>query len=90
MEALNIPAHMNNPFNWCALFPLIQIAASNGELDRAVDYLAQVMDPLQMRLPDELSLSAEVSIAALKAGQKVDIPASLHRTLELAKVYGYL
>ncbi|MGD9093545.1 MAG: hypothetical protein PVF74_11915, partial [Anaerolineales bacterium] len=90
IEALSILKGLTNPFNWCALFPLTHIAVTQGEFEKAVDYLTQLLDPRQMRLPDELSHAAEGGIAAWNAGRQEDVNSSFRRTLELAEEYGFL
>lgn len=89
-ESLNILTSTTNPFNWCVLFPLIQIAQAKGEVAKVVDFLSRLLDPLQMRLPDELSEVAEKIITAWESGQETDASTLIDHMLVLAKEYGYL
>jgi class 3 adenylate cyclase/tetratricopeptide (TPR) repeat protein len=65
-EALHRWHSMEDPygFDWMALWPLIAVAQSEGDIDAAVTHLRALFGPNQHPLPDQLSAVARQTIDA--------------------------
>ena len=78
------------PFRWAALWPLLGVAANHANLPRAVDYVRQLLDQRQQRLPDCL---AQPLVHALNAWEESDGKLTIHHLrscTETAIDLGYL
>ena len=78
------------PLAWLALFVLLAIYTDAGDIDRAKEAAAAMLDPMQQRLPDDLTALLE---GAVKSWEQQDIKKTcefLNQTIELAKGSGYL
>ena len=78
------------PFKWIALFPLIAIHMAMDNYAQAIEYVGQLLDRSQMRLPAPMETAAQ---AALSAWQKDDLDTSrahLELTVQMAQERGYL
>ena len=78
------------PFAWLALIVLLAIYTDAGDLDRAKEAAAAMLDPMQQRLPDDLTAVLE---GAVESWEQEDIEKTcefLSQTVELAKESGYL
>lgn len=54
------------PFQWLALMPLIDVLFHQDNLEQAILYARALLDPLQLRLPDELNAWFERAIDAFE------------------------
>jgi len=78
------------PFQWMAVFVLLGIAVTEYQILKAIGWIQILLDPLVMRLPDDLTDALD---SAVKLGEANHLDAahqSLEDALKLATVYGYL
>jgi tetratricopeptide (TPR) repeat protein len=78
------------PFAWLALIVLMAIFTDARDYDRAKDAAAAMLDPMQQRLPDDLTAALE---GAVESWEQKDIEKTsefLKQAVELAQRSGYL
>ena len=78
------------PFKWTALWPLVGAALAEQNVPEAVEYARMLLDPKQMRQPDELAAALEAAIAASEQNQIDEAGAQLNHALNLAQEMGYI
>jgi tetratricopeptide (TPR) repeat protein len=78
------------PFQWAALWPLIDIKLGRDELSQAVNYARRLFAPGQQPLPDALSAITESAIQVWNSGQPETARTSLQQAIALAKEKSYL
>jgi tetratricopeptide (TPR) repeat protein len=69
-------------FQWTARFPLLAVALARGELERAREHAAAMLDPRQQPLPDEIAAALGPGVAS---GRAEDLAAAV----EVARRHGY-
>jgi DNA-binding SARP family transcriptional activator len=84
------PDHASLPFQWTCLAPLIAIAHHTAQLDKAVGYTRQLLDPLQQRLPVELTTAAELAVEAWEQGSTAQASRRIELLIDLARTHNYL
>jgi class 3 adenylate cyclase/tetratricopeptide (TPR) repeat protein len=78
------------PFQWTALWPLLDLALRRDETSAAAGYAGQLLDPLQLRLPDALAEPLERAVRDWEAGDREAARAALSQAVNLARDMGYL
>ncbi len=78
------------PFQWLALWPLIELARREGEFQLAAAYLEQLLAPPQQLPPPELQARAERAREAANASDRAALEEGLRRACDLARELGYL
>jgi eukaryotic-like serine/threonine-protein kinase len=91
-EALALWANTKGwqPVHWICLWPLIAVRLGSGNVSEAVDASRQLLEPSQVRLPDELEPVVEAALAAWDSGDIELAGAKLARSVELAERLRYL
>jgi DNA-binding SARP family transcriptional activator/Tfp pilus assembly protein PilF len=83
-------SEMVYPFQWAALWPLIDIMLGQNELSQAVDYVRRLLAPGQQLLPDVLTTVTESALQAWDSGKSENARTSLQQAITLAQEMGYL
>ncbi len=83
-------SEMVYPFQWTALWPLIDIMLGQDELSQAMDYACRLFVPGQQLLPNGLTAITEAAIQAWDSGQPETVRPSLQQAITLAQEMGYL
>jgi DNA-binding SARP family transcriptional activator/predicted ATPase len=78
------------PFQWAALWPLIDIALTQDRLPDAVDFARALLAPSQQQLPDPLTTTLEGAIQAWECGQPDSAREVLNQALSTAQKLAYL
>ena len=78
------------PFRWLSLLPLMAIALSESETERAVEWARHLILPPQQRLPEELTAVIQRTLTAWEAGKGVAAENELRQTLRLAHELHYV
>ncbi|MGD9317499.1 MAG: AAA family ATPase, partial [Anaerolineae bacterium] len=78
------------PFQWTALWPLVDLSLARGQISEAVEYGRALLDPQQQRLPDRLVAPLESALAAWDDGDAGLAGSHLQRSVELARELGGL
>jgi tetratricopeptide (TPR) repeat protein len=78
------------PFQWTALWPLMDVALTRGQIAEAVDHARALLDPQQQHLPDALVAPLESGLAAWDEGEVGAARSYLQRSVELARELGGL
>ncbi len=78
------------PFKWTALWPLVGVALAEQNISEAVEYARTLLDPKQMRQPDEITAALEAAIAASDQNQIEEAGTQLNHALNLAQEIGYI
>jgi hypothetical protein len=78
------------PFHWTALWPLIAVALAQDQVSEAVGYARDLLDPMQLRLPDTLAQQLEQAIRAWEADDREAARASLDRAHGLAQAMAFV
>jgi ATP/maltotriose-dependent transcriptional regulator MalT len=78
------------PFQWTALWPLMDLALERGQIAEAVEHGRALLDPQQQRLPDGLVALLESSLAAWDEGAVGLARSELERSVQLAQEWGGL
>jgi tetratricopeptide (TPR) repeat protein len=78
------------PNKWFVCFPLIDVALMHNNEEKAVEYARILLDPDQMRLPDELVSVLQQAVDAWKKHQPDTTRSNLKHALRLAQEYNYL
>jgi class 3 adenylate cyclase/tetratricopeptide (TPR) repeat protein len=91
-EALRRWHSMEDPygFDWMALWPLIAVAQSEGDIDAAVIHLRALFGPNQHPLPDQLSAVARQTIAAWEKKDEKGTIDALTKAMATAHEFGQL
>ena len=84
------PDHASLPFQWTCLLPLIAMAQQAGEMGEAIAYTRRLLDPLQQRLPDDMTAAGEQAVRAWEKGDAADVRRHIDLLLALARTYHYL
>jgi tetratricopeptide (TPR) repeat protein len=71
-------------YRWVYLFPLLAARLQVGQLDAAVAAARQIIDPSQMRLPDDLTAALTDACESWADGKRTDTAELLARALTLA------
>jgi eukaryotic-like serine/threonine-protein kinase len=82
--------HASLPFKWTALWPLIDIAAREGNLRTAIDYLHILAGPDQQRLPIALSSLIDEIFCSWRRGEQRSIRSQIEAAIHLARQLRYL
>ena len=77
------------PFQWSCLWPLLSVRLATGEVDKAVEASRQLLEPPQLRLPDDLETVLETAVMAWDQGDREVAAEQLSAALELAGHLGY-
>lgn len=83
-------AHFKYPFQWTALWTLLAMAVAQGRLPEAVDYVRQLIAPVQIKLPDTITTKLTDAIGAWEQDRREDAHAHLGQAVRLAQETGYL
>ena len=83
-------SEMVYPFQWAALWPLVDIMLGQDELSQAVNYASLLFAPGQQLLPDALTAVTESAIQAWGSSQSETTRTSLQQAIRLAQEMGYL
>jgi tetratricopeptide (TPR) repeat protein len=83
-------SHASTPFQWTALWPLLAVAAHQGDFAAAAEYARALLDPTQQPLPHELTSLLEPLIQAHARGEGGAVAALLQEALVLAAQRKYL
>jgi hypothetical protein len=78
-----------SPFEWTARWLALALSAADGDLGAAARQAAEMLDPLQQKMPDDLEELAQ----RFSEQQALGLPeagSSLHSLMALAHSYGYL
>lgn len=75
------------PFQWLALWPLLDIALVGGEKEMALTFAASILAPSQQLLPDPITTALE---SALQADEPCLTILHLQEALRLAREHRYL
>ncbi|CAG0948291.1 Transcriptional regulatory protein MoaR1 [Anaerolineae bacterium] len=78
------------PFRWLALMPLIDLLFQKNELDEAIVHARALLDPIQLRLPDELNESFERAIDALNRKEIARCRDALGQALKIAQARAFV
>ena len=78
------------PVDWLALWPMMGVALSRGDVARAVDLGKRLLAPTQEPLPPHLRTLVEEAVAAQSVGDAAQASSALNRALEAAKGPGYV
>jgi hypothetical protein len=78
------------PFGWLVHWILMAHGLTKGDLEQARQAAAEMLDPRQQRLPDEITAALEAVARANKTGDLQAGRASMAQALALAKSHGYL
>jgi len=82
--------HASCSFQWTALWPLVAIALTDGELSKAIEYARILLEPSQQRLPDPLARAVEQAIDDWENGQLDEVETHLGLAVSLAQESSYL
>ena len=77
-------------FRWLALFPLMDMALQEGEIEQAVHWSRELLTPTQQRLPDDLTSLLERAIAGWEDGHRDTAAHWLHQSLRCSQALHYL
>jgi len=77
-------------FKWTALWPLIGVALTQGQLPEAINYVRMLLDPTQQYPPETLLTMLEVCLQAWDAGQQDTARSLLQQAVPLAREMNYL
>ncbi len=77
------------PFQWIVYLPLIGIAVAQDQIAEAVEYARIILDPQQIILPDDLTVTLEKATHLL-AQDAEGTRAAFKEAIRLAMTYGYL
>jgi DNA-binding SARP family transcriptional activator/tetratricopeptide (TPR) repeat protein len=90
-EALELWASLvvTFPFQWSCLFPLLSARLGRGQLDEAIECGRRLLEPPQLRLPDELETVLKAAVAAWDRGDPRLATEELSAALELATYLRY-
>jgi len=83
-------SEMAYPFQWAALWPLIDIMRGQDVLSQAVDYARRLFAPGQQSLPEGLTAVTESALQAWDSGQPEIARISLQQAITLAQEMSYL
>lgn len=78
------------PGKWIVALPLISMALTQHEEEKAIAYARLLLDPSQMRLRDELTAALAQAIDAWEDDQRQRARSRLEQALSLAQAYHYL
>jgi tetratricopeptide (TPR) repeat protein len=78
------------PFHWTALWPLIAIAVERNQLDKAAQYAYALLKPDQQHLSEDLTVTLESAMNAVRDNQLEIARQGFRKALELAQEIGYL
>lgn len=81
---------MSPPFRWLALWPLIALAADEGDPDAAAGYARALLHPSQQSLPEALAALLEAGLQALSAGRPDAARSALRDAVALARQSRFL
>jgi class 3 adenylate cyclase len=76
------------PFQWTALWPLLNVALIKEEIATAVEYAGLLLEPTQQRLPDSLTTLLEKGINEWKTGESEASRSHLNIAIGLAQERG--
>lgn len=91
-EALQLWHSMEDPygFDWMALWPLVAVAQSEGDIDADVIHLRALFGPNQHPLPDQLSAIARQTIEAWEKKDEKGTTDALTNCMATAREFGQL
>ena len=75
---------------WLTLCPLVAVEVAERNIEQAIEYARSLLDPKQMRLPDDLTLALDAAIAAGEQSDFDTAGAELERAVILAERLGFL
>jgi class 3 adenylate cyclase/tetratricopeptide (TPR) repeat protein len=76
-------------YRWVYLFPLLAVHLRTGETDAAVAAARTLIDPSQMRLPDDLTAELEAACDSWADGKQPETTQHLTNALTLATTHAY-
>jgi DNA-binding SARP family transcriptional activator len=89
-QALDLWQTSEYPFCWLALFPLLGIMVSNGDLYRAYPLAAHALGPNQQALPPSLKEAFQAAMDAWDQGDESTSQRNYQLALEIANTFGYI
>jgi tetratricopeptide (TPR) repeat protein len=90
LDVWQSPDVSKSPFLWTAIWPLVAVALARGELRRATEYAAILLDPQQQRLPEAMTTALERAIDAWDKDQENAARRHLERAADIAANLGYV
>ena len=82
--------HSLCPFRWTAIWPLVAVAAAQGQTCAAAEMLEGLLDPSQQPPPEALVAVVEKAVRAAKNEESEALSPCLGQALALAGELGYL
>ena len=76
-------------FYWVCLWPLIAVRLGSGQVAEAVEAGRQLLEPPQLRLPDQLESVVQAGIAAWEEGESQSAARTLGHAVDLAERLRY-
>ena len=89
-EALIQWGELAYPFKWLACWPLLAVELTDGRVVSAVEHARAMLDPVQQRLPEPLTIALELAIQALDDQCPESAREHLTTALAAAEDLGYL
>lgn len=86
--ALDIWEHIY-PFQWAALWPLLDVVLREQDVATAVSYAQQLLHPSQQKLPDPITTSLEKAIASWQTADLQTTTTHLQQAIKTTKQMGF-
>jgi tetratricopeptide (TPR) repeat protein len=83
-------APQTSPFQWTALWLLIDAELAQGNISEAAKHARQLVDESQQRLPADLAAQVKLALTASEADEVKSAVEHLQRAVRLALSQGYL
>jgi DNA-binding SARP family transcriptional activator/tetratricopeptide (TPR) repeat protein len=81
-EVIDIWQHYEvYPFQWLAIWPLVDILLGQGKPDDAIPFVKMLLDEMQQRLPDDLDILVRASLDANDPGHFLSLARDLAHEL---------
>lgn len=78
------------PFQWTALWPLIDVLLVQDHLTSALTHVRRLLDPTQRRLPDRPTMLLTDTIQTAEQGRMEIAQQHVRDAIDLAQELGYL
>jgi hypothetical protein len=89
-EAVATWGDVGNPFRWLAHWILLAVALERGQTKDAIRSAKVMLDPIQQKLPDEVTASLEGAVKSWEDKQDGETKDYLEKGVKLAQEKGYL